>query len=93
MKLKAVSLDAPVAKNVIDALWGTQWTTRWAAENTVCAYGCSRESYQDQKDHFGDCEFVALWKSLSSVRADLGDTRILEYIPVKAKKAKAAGGK
>jgi hypothetical protein len=53
---------------MLHGLWETQWTTRWAAENTVCAYGCNRESYKDQELHYEDCDFVALWTDLMDVR-------------------------
>lgn len=63
-------------ERVLNALWESQWTTRWAAENTVCAYqNCSGEAYRDQEQHLETCEFVKLWRDLENVRRRVGDSR------------------
>lgn len=61
---------------VLEALWETQWSTAWAAENTVCAYHCLTVPYQDQQAHHPDCDFVKLW-------ADLGHVWSLSFPEIK----------
>lgn len=63
-----------LTKRVLEALWYTQWTSKWAAENTACAHGCGRKAdiYSDQEAHYADCDFVKLWDDLKAEREAAG---------------------
>lgn len=78
--LNACAFRLDVLKRIFDALWDTQWTTRHAGENTVCAYGCARETYKDQLGHYRSCKFVKLWTDLRSDRLAVGEHREPEVV-------------
>jgi hypothetical protein len=67
-------MKEPLLIRLLDAVWEGQWTTRWAAENTTCSWGCGH-SFEDQGAHFGGCGFLRLWDDLDNVRRRVGDRR------------------
>lgn len=68
------TIDDQLLKRMVEALWSTQWTTKWAAENIVCAYDCWKVAHKDQKAHYLGCPFVKLWNDAKYVREYLGVT-------------------
>lgn len=65
------TLSLSLARRLIEAFWLSQWETRNAAENTVCAFGCGNR-YEDFSAHERSCGFVTAWSELAAVRAEVG---------------------
>jgi hypothetical protein len=66
-----VTIPASWAAMFLRTMWVSQWETRYAAENTVCAYNCG-EPYEDFSGHSVECEFVSHWSQFVDLVAQLG---------------------
>jgi hypothetical protein len=77
-----VLIPVRLAKKLLDDAWASQFETRNAAENTVCAYDRSEvvpelcgDRYEDFEAHHQSCPFLAYWEELAEIRKACGDTR------------------
>lgn len=64
-----IVISRELLTEVLERLQETSWSTRNAAENTVCAYGCDTkaERWKDQQEHHERCEYLKLRARLEAL--------------------------